>query len=155
MWWRLKRSQFEQQKGDGNKQAFKQIVESGAVPGILAYVEGQPVGWCAVEPRQSYPVLERSRTLKRIDDRPVWSITCFFVAKSFRRQGLTVALIKAAVEFARERGATIVEAYPVEPKSTEMPAVFAWNGFASAFRQAGFVEAARGSEKRPVMRYVI
>jgi GNAT superfamily N-acetyltransferase len=155
MWWRLKRSEFDRKKGQGNRQAFKQIIDSGRIPGLLAYANGQPVGWCAIEPRQNYPVLERSRNLKRVDDKPVWSITCFFVAKAYRGQGLTVALIKAAVAYAGVQGAEIVEAYPVEPKSEEMPAVFAWTGLASAFRQAGFEEILHRSETRPVMRYMI
>jgi GNAT superfamily N-acetyltransferase len=155
MWWRLQRAQFDKQKGEANRQAFKHIVDSGQIPGVLAYAAGRPVGWCAIEPRENYPVLERSRNLKRVDDEPVWSISCFFVAKPFRGQGLTVQLIQAAVEYARRQGAKIVEAYPVEPKSEEMPAVFAWTGFASAFRQAGFVEVLRRSETRPIMRYVV
>jgi GNAT superfamily N-acetyltransferase len=155
MWWRLKRSEFDRQKGEGNRQAFEQVVSAGEIPGLLAYAEGQAVGWCAIAPRENYPFLERSRTLKRVDEEPVWSITCFFVAKPFRRQGVTLQLIKAAVDYARGRGATIVEAYPVEPKSGEMPVVFAYTGFAATFRKAGFVEAARRSETRPLMRYSI
>ena len=153
MWWRLKRSEFDRQKGEGNRQAFEQIVSAGEIPGILAYAGNQAVGWCAIAPRENYPLLENSRTLKRIDEEPVWSITCFFVAKSFRRQGVTLQLIKAAVEYARGRGATLVEAYPVEPRSEEMPVVFAYTGFAATFREAGFVEVARRSETRPMMRY--
>lgn len=153
MWWRMRRSEFDRQKGEGNRQAFQQIVATGEAPGILAYAEGQPIGWCAIAPRESYPVLERSRNLKRVDDEPVWSITCFFVARSFRRQGITLQLIEAAVDYARQQGAMLVEAYPVEPKSEEMPVVFAHTGFASTFREAGFVEVVRRSETRPVMRY--
>jgi GNAT superfamily N-acetyltransferase len=153
MWWRLRRSEFDRQKGEGNRQAFKQIVTVGEAPGILAYSEGQPIGWCAIAPRESYPVLERSRNLKRVDDEPVWSITCFFIAKAFRRQGVTLQLIEAAVDYARQQGAKLVEAYPVETKSEEMPVVFAYTGFASTFREAGFVEVVRRSETRPVMRY--
>lgn len=155
MAWRIKRSQFEQQKGEGNKQAFQQIVDSGEIPGILAYTDRQPIAWCAISPREMYPVLERSRILKRIDAKPVWSITCFFVAKPFRRKGITIQLIQAAVEYAKTRGAAIVEAYPVEPKRDNMPAVFAWTGLASAFQQAGFREILRRSETRPIMRYVL
>jgi hypothetical protein len=75
MWWRLSRSQFEHQKGQQNREAFRAIVLSAEVPGLLAYKDGQPIAWCALAPRERYPVLERSRTLKRIDDEPVWSIT--------------------------------------------------------------------------------
>jgi GNAT superfamily N-acetyltransferase len=152
MWWRLKRSQFNQQKGDGNKRAFKKIIASGAVPGILAYVDDQPVGWCALAPRETYPVLENSRILQRVDDAPVWSITCFFVAKPFRRKGISVALLRAAAEYAGKRGAKTVEGYPVEPKPGKMADAFVWSGLASAFRQAGFVEVLRRSATRPIMR---
>lgn len=155
MWWRVKRSQFEKQKGEENRKAFKKIVESGEIPGLLAYAEGQPIAWCSVAPRENFPVLGRSRTLKRVDDEPVWSVVCFFVAKPFRRRGVTIELLKAAVAYARGQGARIVEGYPVEPKKPNMPAPFAWTGTASAFRRAGFVEVLRRSETRPIMRYFI
>lgn len=155
MWWRLKRSEYDKQKGEGNKQAFKGIVESGAKPGILAYAEGQPVGWCSVAPRDDFPVLNRSRNLKRVDDKAVWSVVCLFVDKQYRGHGLTVKLIQAAVDYAREQGAEIIEGYPVDPKSPNMPSVFAWTGFLSAFQQAGFVEVLRRSETRPIMRYIM
>jgi len=155
MWWRLKRSEFDQKRGAGNERAFKKIVASGAEPGILAYAGGQPIGWCAIAPREVYPVLDRSPTLKRVDDQPVWSVTCFFIARAYRRKGVTVALLKAAVGFAAARGATIVEGYPVEPKQDTMPEVYAFTGLAAAFRTAGFVEVARRSKTRPIMRYEI
>lgn len=153
MWWRLTRSEFDRSKGAGNKRAFKRIVATGEVPGLLAYADGQPVGWCAVQPREAYPVLERSRTLGRIDDEPVWSVTCFFLARPYRRQGLTVELLRAAVRHARSRGARIVEGYPVEPRKGRIPDVFAFTGLVSAFRRAGFTEAARRSPARPIMRW--
>ncbi|MFB0546736.1 MAG: GNAT family N-acetyltransferase, partial [Anaerolineae bacterium] len=143
MWWRLKRSQFEKQKGEENRKAFKKIVDSGEIPGLLAYANGQPIAWCSVAPRENFPVLERSRTLKRVDDEPVWSVVCFFVTKPFRRKGVTVELLRAAVEYAKEQGARIVEGYPTEPKKANMPAAFAWTGLASTFRKAGFVEVLR------------
>ena len=154
MWWRLKRSQYDQQKGEGNKQAFKDIVQSGQKPGILAYVDGQPVAWCSVGPRETYPVLDRSRNLKRVDDQRVWSIVCFFVAKPFRSKGITVKLLRAAVEYAQKQGARIIEGYPVDPKGPNRHVVFAWTGFVSVFLQAGFGEVFRRSETRPVMRYI-
>jgi GNAT superfamily N-acetyltransferase len=151
----LKRSEYDRQKGEGNKQAFKSMVESGVKPGILAYVDEQPVAWCAVQPRETYPVLERSRNLQRVDNQPVWSIVCCFVHKSFRGQGLTVKLIRAAVDYAQAQGARIIEAYPIDPKTPDMPTVFAWTGFVSAYRQAGFEEVLRRSETRPIMRYSV
>jgi GNAT superfamily N-acetyltransferase len=155
MWWRLKRSEFEQHKGERNKKAIKRIVNSGEIPGILAYADSQAVAWCAVAPREAYPTLERSKTLKRVDSKPVWSIVCFFVAKPFRGRGITLKLLRAAVEYVGKQSGRIVEGYPVEPKEGRMPDAFAYTGLASAFRKAGFVEVARSSERRPIMRYVI
>jgi GNAT superfamily N-acetyltransferase len=152
MYWRLPRHEYESIRGEGARLALKKLVESGAAPGILAYADGAPIGWCALAPREAYPVLERSRILKRVDSQPVWSIVCFFVARRWRRKGLTVRLLQAAVEFARERGATIIEGYPVEPKE-QWPDAFVYTGLASAFRKAGFVQVARRSETRPIMRW--
>lgn len=152
MWWRLKRSEFEKQKGEKNKAALKAVVDSGDVPGILAYANGSPIGWCALAPRETYPALERSRVLKRLDDKPVWSIVCLFIAKPYRRKGVSVELLKAAADYVRKLGGKIVEGYPVEPRTSAMPDAFAWTGLASAFRKAGFVECERRSETRPVMR---
>ena len=155
MWWRLSRSLFNQQKGEGNRKAIKKIVDSGEIPGILAYADVKPIGWCSVAPRERFQVLERSRILERIDEKSVWSVVCFFVAKPFRRKGVTVKLLKAAVEYAKKHKAKIVEGYPIEPKKGKFPDVFANTGLASAFLQAGFVEVLRRSETRPIMRYYI
>ena len=152
MWWRLKRSAFERQKGARNKKAFRELVRKVDPPGLLAYVSGQPVGWCAVAPRESFPVLERSPTLRRVDDQVAWSVACFFVARPFRRRGLSVKLLRAAVDYAKARGARIVEGYPVEPRKTSMPDAFAWTGLVATFRRAGFKEVLRRSPSRPIMR---
>jgi GNAT superfamily N-acetyltransferase len=155
MYWRLKRSEFDQKRGAGTKRTLKKLVTSGQAPGILAYVDGEPVGWCSVGPRDDFSTLERSRVLKRVDEEPVWSVVCFFVAKPFRRKGVTVRLLQAAIEYARERGARIVEGYPIEPKKGEVPPIFAYTGLVSAFRKAGFTEVLRRTETRPIMRYFI
>jgi GNAT superfamily N-acetyltransferase len=155
MWWKMKRSEYEKKKGRENKRAFKRIVTSGQTPGILAYDKDEPIGWCAVEPRQVYPVLENSRILARVDDKSVWSIVCFFVARQFRRKGVTVELLRAAVKYAGKRGAKILEGYPVDPKSELMPDAFLYHGLAEAFRKAGFKEEIRRSETRPIMRYYL
>ena len=155
IWWRLRRSEFERQKGEGNRKAMKAIVDSGEVPGILAYAGNVPIGWCSVAPRPTFPVLNRSRILKKIDESPVWSIVCFFVDKNYRNKGLSVQLLQAAIEYVKKRGGTVLEGYPVEPKKDKMPAGFAWTGLASAFRKAGFLEVTRRSETRPMMRFFI
>lgn len=155
MWWRLKRSEFDRQKGEGNKWAMRQIVASGEIPGILAYAGSEAVAWCSVAPRENYSALERSRKLKRVDDKPVWSVVCFFIAKQFRGKGITLPLLKAAIDHAGKQGGRIVEGYPVEPKNGRMPDAFAYTGLVSTFRKAGFREVARFSEKRPIMRYFV
>ena len=156
MYWRLGHAEFSSLSGDGNRFALRQIVETGAVPGLLAYADGKPVGWVSVEPRRAFLRLSRSRILKPVDDQPVWSIVCFFIAKSSRKQGLSVHLLNEAVRYAAGQGAKIVEGYPVDLQNVEkFPDAFAFIGTLSAFRQAGFKEVLRRSEKRPVMRYMI
>jgi GNAT superfamily N-acetyltransferase len=132
----------------------KSIVDSGVATGLLAYLHGEIVGWIAVEPRDAYPRLAHSRILKPVDDQPVWSITCFFVAKNFRRKGITIELLKAAVEHVRKQGGKIVEGYPIETEK-DMPAPFIYTGTSSAFAKAGFHEVARRTPTRPIFRFFI
>ncbi len=152
MWWRLPRSRFNAGKEGGNRRALKKLVDGGAEPGILAYDGARPVGWCSVAPREEFSGLERSRVLARVDDTSVWSIVCFFIARDVRRTGVTRQLIDEAVRFARKKGARIVEAYPVEPGPAGMADAFAYTGIASTFQAAGFIEAARRSQRRAVFR---
>jgi len=155
MYWRLPRKQFQQQTGELNRQSMQSLVDSGVVPGLLAYQAGTAVGWCSVAPRDEFPTLLRSRILKPVDDLPVWSVVCFFIARKSRHQGLTLQLLQAAVDYARSNGAGIVEGYPVEPKAGKTPDTFAYTGLFSAFQKAGFHEVARRSETRPIMRYYL
>ena len=155
MWWRIKRKDFEQQQGQGNRDAMCSIVESGKVPGIIAYSNDEPVAWCSVAPREDFPVLDRSHVLKRVDDQPVWSVVCFFMAKGYRHKGLSSRMLKEAVEYATENGARIVEGYPITPKKDQAPDIYIFTGLESTFLKAGFMEVARRSESRPIMRYFI
>jgi len=123
--------------------------------GVLASRGGEPAGWCAVGPREATPRLENSRVLARVDDRPVGSVTCLYVARHGRRQGLPARLLNAAAEFAASHGARIVEGYPTQPKDGRSPDAFVWTGLPSAFARAGFKEAARRSPARPVMRRIM
>ena len=134
---------------------MKKIVDSGEIPGILGYFGDEPVGWCAVAQRYTFPKLERSRILKRVDDKPVWSVVCFFVAKAFRRKGVSIELLREVVNYVGKKGGMIIEGYPVEPKKSLTPDPFAFTGLASAFRKTGFVEVVRRSETRPIMRYIM
>ncbi len=152
MWWRLSCREFARQKGEGNRQALRALVEGGEVPGLLAYADGVPVGWCALAPRERYPRLERSRPLARVDELPVWSVVCFFIARPCRRRGVMGALLEAAKKFTRAHGAHLLEGYPVDPAAADRFSALAYTGLTTAFRRAGFVEVARRSPTRPVMR---
>jgi GNAT superfamily N-acetyltransferase len=155
MWWRIKRKEFEQQQGEGNREAMCSIIQSGQVPGILAYSKNEPIAWCSVAPREDFPVLDRSPILKRVDDQPTWSIVCFYIGKGYRRQGLSTRMIAAAIDYASRQGARIIEGYPIAPKKDKAPDIYAFTGLVSTFEKAGFKEVARRSETRPIMRYFI
>jgi GNAT superfamily N-acetyltransferase len=127
-------------------------VKSGEVPGVIGYIGDEPVAWCSLAPRERYSRLGRSRILKPVDDEPVWSVVCFFIAKSHRRLGLSSVMLEEAVQYAASRGAGIVEGYPVEPRKGRTADVFAYTGLARTFLEAGFTEVARRSETRPIMR---
>ena len=152
MHWRLTRAVFERQKGAGNRAAMRRLVHVSRPPGVLAYAGDDAVGWCAVAPREEFVRLQRARVLRRLDDVPVWSIVCLFVAAPHRRRGVSTALIDGAARFAAGHGATVVEGYPVDAGTRDMPPVFAWTGTAAAFAAAGFAEVGRGSPTRPIMR---
>ncbi len=154
-YWRRTRREFEKGQGEGNRKFLKAMVDSGEVPGIIAYSDGEPAGWCSVAPRESFPSLNRSPVLKRIDDRPVWSIVCFYIARSYRNEGLILWLIRAAVDHVRERGGKVVEAYPTVPRGRNLPPVSSYMGIPSVFEQAGFIECARPSKAKAIMRYTI
>ena len=152
MLWRLPRRTFEAQKGAGNRDAMRALVDGGEQPGLLAYRGTEPVGWVSVGPRAEFGGLERSRLLRPIDATPVWSVTCLFVARPHRRTGVSVALLESACAHVRRRRGRVVEGYPQEPRRGAIADVFAWTGIASAFLAAGFREVARPSPTRPVMR---
>ena len=155
MWYRLPRAEYERRKGAGNRTALRRLLAGGQPAGVIGYAGDEPVGWCSVAPRSAFPRLERARTLKPVDERPVWSIVCVFVTPPYRRRGVSVALLKGAVAYARSLGATIVEGYPVVPRTGMIPAVFAHPGTPSAFRAAGFEEVFRPSPARLIMRRVM
>jgi len=138
-----------------HKKENENLINNGIVPGILAYDSNIPIGWCSVAPREDFQVLENSRVLERIDDKPVWSVVCFFINKDYRKKGLSVELLNAAKKYVKNNKGKIIEGYPVEPKKGNTADVFAWTGLATAFRKAGFKEIIRRSETRPIMRFII
>lgn len=151
---RLARREYERNKGEGNRKAMRAMVERGEVPGVLGFLGDKAVAWCSLGPREEFSWLSRSRLFRQpVDAQPVWSIVCLFVAKDHRGRGMSVQMIKGACAFAARLGAQCIEAYPVAPRKSPMPPVFAFNGLASAFLAAGFREVERRSETRPIMRY--
>jgi len=156
MYYRLNKSEFKEGKvEDGNKNAMKELVWENKPAGILGFYDGQAIAWCAFAPREDFIKLEKSRVHKRIDDKMVWSIPCFFIEKSFRRLGVSVALLKGVLEYARENGIEIIEAYPTIPTQEKLPDSFAWIGLYTSFERAGFEIADRTSKNRPMVRYYI
>ena len=156
MYYRLNKSEFREGKvEDGNKNAMKELVWENKPVGILGFYDGQAIAWCAFAPREDFMKLEKSRVHKRIDDRMVWSIPCFFIDKKFRKQGVSVALLEGVIKYARENGIKIIEAYPTIPTQEKLPDSFAWIGLYTSFERAGFEIADRTSKNRPMVRYYI
>ena len=151
MWPRLPAAAFAAGRGAGNRRAMRRLAAADPPPGLLAYVGGEPAAWCGLGPRASFPRLKRSRLLKPVDDLPVWSVVCFFVARDHRGHGLTVRLLREAARRARAAGAPAIEGYPLTT-ATRGADTFAWWGLASAFERAGFREVARPSAARAIMR---
>lgn len=160
MFWRLPRREFNQSNGAGTKAGLQELVCENRVPGFLAYRDSLPVAWCSAGPREQFAALERSRILKRIDEQPVWSVVCFFVAKAARKQGTMEALLRGVIDHARQQGARIVEGYPIDTGSPKLAgqkltSVGGYMGIASTFRRTGFVEVGQASETQLIMRYTI
>jgi GNAT superfamily N-acetyltransferase len=160
MFWRLERADFKKLRGEGTKDVLRQMTDQNLEPGLLVYLDGKPVGWCSVGPRENYLALENSRILKRVDDQPVWSIVCFFADKSARKQGLMYEMVRGAVAHAKKRGVRIVEGYPIDMQSPKLAgqklnSYAGYMGIASAFREAGFVEVGHASETQLIMRYTV
>lgn len=155
MFWRLKRSEFVSLGKSGRKAAFRKLVRTGSVPGILAYEKETPVGWCAIAPRKATPALDRSPICKPVDDAAVWSITCFYIEPKSRHRGVMAGLIEAATTHAKQNGADIVEAYPRDGRGKEVSELSAYTGVLRPFLDHDFGVVARRKPTRPVVRRVI
>jgi GNAT superfamily N-acetyltransferase len=152
MWYRMSAKEFEQRAGASNRRGLNALVRKGAPTGLLAYSGRTPVGWCSVSPREDFGRIERSRLLARVDDEPVWSVVCFYIHRSHRGRGVGTALLEGAIRFAARKGARILEAYPVDPGTTEKTNAEMFPGPVSLYRKAGFKEVERRSKSRPIMR---
>ena len=134
--------------GKRHRARLEEQVRSGPSPGLLAYAEGQAVGWCRVGPREQFDRLEASRRLTRIDDEPVWSLVCFYVHPTAKRHGVASALLKGAAAHVAGRGGRILEAYPVGPQH---PNIDAYTGYLPMFLAAGY-EVVKEAGRRTIVR---
>ena len=149
MYWRIGNA-YRQRPREKNKAAFREVVKRGPPSGLLAFDGDVTVGWCQLTPREALPWLERVWRLKRVDDVPVWSLSCLYVRKGYRKQGVTSALIAAALKAARRAKAPALEVYPFD--ADESPSA-SGTGYASTFARAGFKTVARRTLARPIMRH--
>ena len=153
MYFRLTSREFNEGWGDGNREDMCRLAcDEGVVPGLIAIADGEAVGWVSVAPRDEFGRVERSRVTKPVDDEPAWSIVCFYVKPGSRGGGLTRALLEAAVEYATDNGAQLIEAYPYDTEEQRRGGTELYYGVASTFRDAGFEEVERRSPRRPIMR---
>jgi GNAT superfamily N-acetyltransferase len=152
-WWILRAREWDTTPPGARREILRGLVADGAEPGLLAYREGEPVGWCAVGPRERYARMmsPRSRTFRPLDDEPSWMINCFFIARAARGRRVATALLAAAVEYAFAHGAERIEAYPIDPVAQAPTTDNLFVGYLPAFLAAGFVEVARHGN-RPVVR---
>ena len=134
-----------------NRADLKALVDAGRSPGLIAYRGNVPLGWISLGPREEFVKLRRSPVMKPVDDKSVWSIICFVVPSENRGQGVARALLQGAIAHAREHGASLLEAYPVD-KADRSKDDAMWFGAKSMYDHAGFEEVARRKPTRPVVR---
>ena len=149
MYWRIGTA-YRKRPGDKNKTEFREIVKRGPPPGFIAFDGNKAIGWCQLTSRDALPWLDRHRRLKRVDQEPVWSLSCFYVRKGYRRKGVTGALISAAVKAAKRAKAPALEAYPLDANKTPSAS---GNGYLTTFVRAGFKIVARHAPPRPIVRH--
>jgi GNAT superfamily N-acetyltransferase len=123
------------------------LVGADPAPGLVSLRDGATVGWIGLGPREDFPRLGRSRTIPRLPGEAVWVVNCFVVARTARRTGVAIALLEAAVTYAHECGAAIVEGYPVRTGGTRIPSASVYTGTAGMFERAGFEAAAETTSR--------
>jgi GNAT superfamily N-acetyltransferase len=152
MFWRRRSRDMEGLWGAPARAALRELANAGPAPGLLAYRDGRPVGWCSIAPRGAYPRILHSPVAKPVDDQPAWSVVCFFIRVGERGRGVASALLDAAVGYAEAAGAEAVEGYPIDAERGRRQNAEMFVGSAAMFRAAGFAEIARRRPTRPIMR---
>ncbi len=153
MYWRLG-SRYQRRPGAENREDFLARVRQGPPPGLLAFEGDRAVGWCQVTPRSELAFLERAPRLQPLPAGPVWSVSCFYIRRGYRRRGVSEALVRAAVVHAREAGAPALEAYPSDMREAADRSLPTYTGIASVFERAGFRRVAGRTPARPIMRRI-
>lgn len=151
MHWRRPDGGYEDERD--NRDRFVDVAFDQRPPGLIGYLDNEPVGWVQVGPRSDFPTLRRSRLLRAVDDTDPWSINCFVVKVGHRSQGIGRGLLEAAIEFAKDNGATVVEAYPVDGRRESLVDYF--TGTLSMFSERGFAEVIRRNDTRPIVRLTL
>ena len=157
MYFRTRGLSWSNSTAKQNREGLRALAGGDVAPGLVAYREGEAVGWIGISPRETYERLESSKVLARVDDKPVWSIVCFVVGAKSRGRGIASALLAGAIDYARGHGARMLEAYPVARSRGKVSAASAFHGSQSMFEKAGFrlVEIRQWNKttpERPIMR---
>ena len=155
MYFRMPSTEFSKDKYEGHKKRMYDLVKAAKPTGLIATYNKRAVGWIAFAPREDYIRIENSRAFKRIDDKPVWSITCFFIKKEFRKMGLSEQMVKGIVDYARKKKIKTLEAYPAIPYSDKVPPPFLWVGILSAFTKNGFEVVQQNGKSRAMVRLCV
>lgn len=151
MHWRRPDGGYQDERD--NRDRFADIATQGPPPGLIGYVDDDPRGWVQVGPRRDFPTLRRSRLFKPVDDLEPWTINCFVVRSGERKQGIGRGLLEGAIEYAKNQGATVIEAYPVDGERSSVVDYF--TGTVGMFREHGFVEIIRRNHTRPIVRLTV
>ncbi|MDW4572207.1 GNAT family N-acetyltransferase [Microbacterium sp. M3] len=148
-WWMMPNSRWQQTSQQERQTMLRDELAAGPPPALIAYVDGEAVGWVRIGPRTRQVRIGRTRHFathseEPWDDETVWSVSCFVVRKEFRKQGLNARLLAAAIDYARARGARVIEAYPLDPDAgRKIASNELFHGVVATFAQAGFREVAR------------
>ena len=148
MYWRIG-FDYKKNSPKQNKELFKKEVEQNNAKGLIAFIDENPVGWCQVTPKQNLDHLQKSWKLKNETKENTWCISCFYIKKGYRKQGIASELIKEAIKFSKNNGTQILEAYPVDHKVSTSST---FTGFATTFKKLGFKEIKRNVPARPIMQ---
>lgn len=151
-YWHTRGREYWDGAGAPNRGRLEKQLRHGVAPALIAYLDGEAVGWCRSGPRESFDRLARSKKLAPPDDEPVWSVVCFYVHPSAKRHGVASALLKASLELAAERGASMIEGYAARPHH---PNIDSYTGYLPMFLTAGFEQVAEGGRRAIVRRRLL